>query len=138
MVGAPGDEPVGPDQDRAVGGVAAVAGPGGAGVEQVAVQVADAYGVQRPGVGQLGGGPAPVEAVLSGDEQEAARPDQVVDREATAGVVVQPGVRQRMAAGTCSRVIDLRGRGRDIRSIRLTYSPIRRGWTRPPVRVQAR
>ena len=47
-------------------------------------------------------------------------------------------VRQRFAAGTCSRVVDLRGRGRDIRSIRLTYSPIRRGWTRPLVRVQAR
>jgi hypothetical protein len=47
-------------------------------------------------------------------------------------------VRARFAPGTCSRVVDLRGRGRDIRSIRMTYSPIRRGWTRPLVRVQAR
>jgi hypothetical protein len=47
-------------------------------------------------------------------------------------------VRQRIAPGTCTRVIDLRGRARDIRSIRLTYSQIRRGWTRPLVRVQAR
>jgi len=47
-------------------------------------------------------------------------------------------VRQRFAAGTCSRIVDLRGRGRDIRSIRLTYSPIRRGFARPLVRVQAR
>ena len=47
-------------------------------------------------------------------------------------------VRQRMAAATCTRVVDLRGRARDIRSVRLTYSPIRRGWTRPLVRVQAR
>ncbi len=47
-------------------------------------------------------------------------------------------VRARFAPGTCTRVVDLRGRGRDIRSIRLTYSPIRRSWTRPLVRVQAR
>jgi hypothetical protein len=47
-------------------------------------------------------------------------------------------VRQRFGAGTCSRIVDLRGRGRDIRSVNLTYSPIRRGFTRPIVRVQAR
>ncbi|HEX6604880.1 MAG TPA: hypothetical protein VF027_08385 [Sphingomicrobium sp.] len=47
-------------------------------------------------------------------------------------------VRQRMRAGTCTRVIDLAGRRRDIRYIELTYSPIRRGFTRPIVRVQAR
>ena len=47
-------------------------------------------------------------------------------------------VRQRMRAGTCTRVIDLTGRRRDIRYIELTYSPIRRGFTRPIVRVQAR
>jgi hypothetical protein len=47
-------------------------------------------------------------------------------------------VRQRFNAGTCSRVVDLRGRGRDIRSIELTYSPIPRGFGRPIVRVQAR
>jgi hypothetical protein len=47
-------------------------------------------------------------------------------------------VRARINRGTCTRAVDLRGRGRDIRSIRLTYSPIRRGWARPLVRVQAR
>jgi hypothetical protein len=47
-------------------------------------------------------------------------------------------VRQLIRAGTCTRVIDLAGRRRDIRSIELTYSPIRRGFARPIVRVQAR
>jgi len=47
-------------------------------------------------------------------------------------------VRQRIRAGTCTRAIDLRGARRDMRSITLKYSPIRRGWTRPIVRVQAR
>ena len=47
-------------------------------------------------------------------------------------------VRQRIGAGTCTRNIDLTGNRRDIETIRLTYSPIRRGLTRPLVRVQAR
>ena len=47
-------------------------------------------------------------------------------------------VRQRIGAGTCTRNIDLVGNRRDIDVIRLKYSPIRRGWTRPLVRVQAR
>jgi hypothetical protein len=47
-------------------------------------------------------------------------------------------VRQRIAAGTCTRNIDLAGNRRDIETVRLIYSPIRRGWTRPLVRVQAR
>ncbi len=47
-------------------------------------------------------------------------------------------VRQRIRAGTCTRNIDLAGNRRDIRSVRLTYSPIRRGFARPQVRVQAR
>jgi hypothetical protein len=47
-------------------------------------------------------------------------------------------VRQTIRAGTCTRAIDLAGRRRDIRYIQLTYSPIRRGFGRPIVRVQAR
>jgi hypothetical protein len=47
-------------------------------------------------------------------------------------------VRQRIAAGHCTRNIDLVGNRRDIDTIRLRYSPIRSGWTRPLVRVQAR
>ena len=47
-------------------------------------------------------------------------------------------VRQRIRAGTCTRNIDLSGNRRDIEWIRLKYSPIRRGGTRPLVRVQAR
>lgn len=47
-------------------------------------------------------------------------------------------VRQRIGAGTCTRNIDLTGNRRDIETVRLKYSPIRRGWTRPLVRVQAR
>ena len=47
-------------------------------------------------------------------------------------------VRQRIGAGTCTRNIDLNGQRRDISTIRLQYSPIRRGFTRPLVRVQAR
>jgi len=44
----------------------------------------------------------------------------------------------RIGAGTCTRNIDLTGNRRDIETVRLKYSPIRRGWTRPLVRVQAR
>ena len=47
-------------------------------------------------------------------------------------------VRQRIASGSCTRNIDLAGNRRDIDAIRLKYSPIRAGWTRPLVRVQAR
>jgi hypothetical protein len=47
-------------------------------------------------------------------------------------------VRQRIAAGTCTRNIDLPGSTRDIDWIRLKYEPIARGLTRPVVRVQAR
>jgi hypothetical protein len=47
-------------------------------------------------------------------------------------------VRQTIRAGTCTRNIDLAGNRRDIRYIDLTYSPIRRGFSRPIVRVQAR
>ena len=46
-------------------------------------------------------------------------------------------VRQRIGAGTCTRNIDLAGNRRDIETVRLKYSPIRRGWTRPLVRVHA-
>ena len=48
------------------------------------------------------------------------------------------GVRQRMRPGTCSRNVDLRGRYRDVRLIRLQYAPLTRGWARPTVRVQVR
>jgi hypothetical protein len=48
------------------------------------------------------------------------------------------GVRQRMRAGTCTRNVDLNGRYRDVRLIRLKYNPISRGWVRPIVRVQVR
>jgi hypothetical protein len=47
-------------------------------------------------------------------------------------------VRQRIAAGTCTRNIDLPGSTRDIDWIRLNYEPIARGFARPIVRVQAR
>ena len=47
-------------------------------------------------------------------------------------------VRERIRAGRCTRNIDLNGRVRDIDWIRLRYEPIRRGFTRPLVRVQAR
>ena len=48
-------------------------------------------------------------------------------------------VRERIAPGTCTRAIDLSGRGgRDITQIRLKYEPIARGLRRPLVRVQVR
>jgi hypothetical protein len=40
--------------------------------------------------------------------------------------------------GTCTRSIDLNGRGRDISRIRLKYSPLARGMQAPMVRVTAR
>jgi hypothetical protein len=43
-----------------------------------------------------------------------------------------------LAAGTCTRAVDLRGNRRDIASVRLRYEPIRRSWQRPVVRVQVR
>jgi hypothetical protein len=48
------------------------------------------------------------------------------------------GTRARMRAGTCTRNLDLRGRRRDVTQVRLKYTPLRRGWIRPVVRVQAR
>jgi hypothetical protein len=47
-------------------------------------------------------------------------------------------VRQRIAAGTCTRNIDLAGNRRDIDWIRLRYERIARNYTRPLVRVQTR
>ncbi|HEY0628314.1 MAG TPA: hypothetical protein VGD23_03205 [Sphingomicrobium sp.] len=47
-------------------------------------------------------------------------------------------VRQRIGAGRCTRNIDLNGRVRDVDWVRLRYEPIRRGWSRPLVRLQAR
>ena len=47
-------------------------------------------------------------------------------------------VRRHMAAGTCSRNVDLNGRYRDVRLIRLKYAPLTRHWVRPTVRVQVR
>jgi len=43
-----------------------------------------------------------------------------------------------LAAGRCTRAVDLRGNRRDIASVRLRYEPIRRTWQRPIVRVQVR
>lgn len=48
------------------------------------------------------------------------------------------GTRSRMRAGTCTRNLDLRGYYRDVSQVRLKYSPLRRGWVRPVVRVQVR
>ena len=47
-------------------------------------------------------------------------------------------VRERIGAGRCTRTIDLTGRVRDVDWIRLKDEPIRRGFTRPLVRLQAR
>jgi hypothetical protein len=47
-------------------------------------------------------------------------------------------VRQRIAAGTCTRNIDLVGNRRDIDWIRLRYERISRNYSRPVVRVQTR
>jgi hypothetical protein len=48
------------------------------------------------------------------------------------------GTRSLMRAGTCTRNLDLRGHRRDVYQVRLKYMPLRRGWIRPVVRVQAR
>jgi len=47
-------------------------------------------------------------------------------------------VRQRIAAGTCTRAIDLDGNRRDIERIRLVYERLQRSVHRPLIRVQAR
>jgi hypothetical protein len=47
-------------------------------------------------------------------------------------------VRERIAAGSCTRNIDLAGNRRDIERITLRYERIRRGNARPLVRIQAR
>jgi hypothetical protein len=47
-------------------------------------------------------------------------------------------VRQRFAAGICTRNIDLPGTARDIRWIRLKYEPIARGLARPVVSRRGR
>jgi hypothetical protein len=48
------------------------------------------------------------------------------------------GTRSLMRSGTCTRNLDLRGRRRDVSTIRLSYVPLRRGWRPPIVRVQVR
>jgi len=47
-------------------------------------------------------------------------------------------VRQRIAAGSCTRAIDLDGNRRDIERIRLVYERLPRSRYRPLIRVQAR
>jgi hypothetical protein len=47
-------------------------------------------------------------------------------------------VRQLMRAGTCTRILDLAGNRRDVRSVRVKYAPLTRGWVRPLVRIQVR
>src|SRR4051794_17751398 len=46
--------------------------------------------------------------------------------------------RDRLGPGTCTRVIDLKGRARDISRVRLKYERIHRGGRAPLVRVSAR
>ncbi len=46
--------------------------------------------------------------------------------------------RSMMRAGTCTRNVDLRGNYRDVTRVRLKYTPLRRGWIRPVIRVQVR
>lgn len=48
------------------------------------------------------------------------------------------GTRSLMRSGTCTRNLDLRGQRRDVSSVRLSYTPLRRGWRPPVVRVQVR
>ena len=43
-----------------------------------------------------------------------------------------------LRAGTCTRAVDLRGQRRDIKTVRLRYSPIYRSSLRPYVRIQVR
>lgn len=46
--------------------------------------------------------------------------------------------RDRLNPGTCTRAVDLNGRGRNIARIRLKYGAIARGFQAPLVRVTAR
>lgn len=48
------------------------------------------------------------------------------------------GTRSLMRAGSCTRNLDLRGYSRDVTRVRLKYAPLRRGWSRPVVRVMVR
>jgi hypothetical protein len=92
----PGDEPAGADEDGAVAGDLAMAQPGAARVVEVTVQVADPHradGKMRR-CRELPGRFAPRLAVLAGDQREAPRGDEVLDRAAVAVLVVDPGVRQ--------------------------------------------
>lgn len=47
-------------------------------------------------------------------------------------------LRQRIAAGRCSRVVGLSGRDRDIQAVDFTYAPAAGGGTRPTVQLYAR
>jgi hypothetical protein len=86
LVGAgwvpPGDEPVWADEDRAVAGDLAMAQPGAARVEEVAVEVTDPQRVERDVRlrGELFGCLAPGEAVFADDQQETPWGDEVLDR----------------------------------------------------------
>src|SRR5271165_2217491 len=95
----PGDEAVRAYQDGSVSGDLPVPQPGAARVEEVAVEVADADGVEREaGVfRELAGRVTPCAAVLARDEQEAAGRDEVLDRPSAAVLVIDPGVWQRAA-----------------------------------------
>ena len=52
---------------------------------------------QRVRVGERPRGLAPRLALLAGDQQESAGPHEVLDRQAVALVVLEPGVRERRA-----------------------------------------
>lgn len=47
-------------------------------------------------------------------------------------------LRQRIAAGRCSRVVGLSGRDRDIQAVDFTYAPAAGGGARPTVQLYAR
>jgi AcrR family transcriptional regulator len=90
----PGDEPVRADEDRAAGGDPAVAQPGAARVVEVAVEMADPHRVDRDVRlgGELPGCLAPRVAVFAGDQQEASRSDEVLDRAAVSVLVEEAGI----------------------------------------------
>ncbi len=104
---APGHEAVGAHQHGAVGPDAAVAQPRAARVEQIAVEVPDADGVDRQPVlaGQRVGGRAPRLPLLAGDEQEPPGRHEVLDRAPGAVLVVDPGVGER-GAGPGGGLVD--------------------------------
>lgn len=85
--------------------MATVAGPGGAPVEHVAIEMTDPHGINGPGVAQLGGRLAPALALLPGDEQESPGLEQVVDGQAIACLVFEPGVPQGLT-GPSRRLVD--------------------------------